>query len=232
MKIIDLKSFKLYSSNEKSKLNNVINHINSEIDGRVCVTDYLYYTMALFKFLKDDIKVYAEIGTLWGGSAGIILQIANPDTELFCIDLFNGYYNKPTLANDWNKCSVSIDGRNHLEFVKINLNKLNVNNNKINYLKGSSYDDKTVSTFKSYNKKIDFLFIDGDHSEKGVVNDFMAYKDFMNSNGIICFDNYGGRAWPGVKKALDKINFVEYGFNMVDIYLGSSDGCLIIQKIE
>lgn len=89
----------------------------------------------MFKLVKDDVKVYAEIGTLWGGSAGMILKLVNPDTELFCIDLFNGYYNKPTVANDWNKCSMSINGDNHLDLVKTNLNKFNDNNNKINYLK-------------------------------------------------------------------------------------------------
>ena len=72
----------------------------------------------MFKLVKDDVKVYAEIGTLWGGSAGMILKLVNPDTELFCIDLFNGYYNKPTVANDLNKCSMSINGDNHLELVK------------------------------------------------------------------------------------------------------------------
>ena len=87
--------------------------------------------MSLFKLVKVDVKVYAEIGTLWVGSTGMVLKLANSDTELFCIDLFNGYYNKPTVANDWNTCSISINGDNHLEFVKTNLNKLNDNNNYI-----------------------------------------------------------------------------------------------------
>lgn len=191
MLIIEKKKFESYCSNEKKKMNELMNTLNVKIDGRICGSDWLYYIMSLFKLVKDDVKVYAEIGTLWGGSASMILNIANKNTELFCIDLFNGYYNKPTVANDWNKCSLAINGDNHLDCVKNNLNKFNINNNKINYLKGSSYDGKTVSTFKSYNKKVDFFFIDGDHSEQGVVKDFLMYKDFMNSHGIICFDNYG-----------------------------------------
>jgi hypothetical protein len=232
MKNIDPVKLEYYCSIEKDEMNNLMNNINTLIDGRVCATDYMYIWISLFKLVKDNVKVYAEIGTLWGGSAGMILKLANPDTELFCIDLFNGYYNKPTIANDWNKCSISINGNNHLEFVKTNLNKFNNNNNKINYLKGSSYDNETVSTFKSYNKKIDFFFIDGDHSEKGVVKDFMMYKDFMNNYGIICFDNYGGPAWPGVKKGLDKLNFVEHGYNIIGEFSGKEEGCLIIQKIN
>lgn len=231
MRIIDRSNFESFALNEKKNLNNLMNNIDLQIDGRVCKSDWLYYIMSMFKLVKDDVKVYAEIGTLWGGSAGMILKMVNPDTELFCIDLFNGYYNKPTVANDWNKCSMSINGDNHLELVKTNLNKFNDNNNKINYLKGSSYDNKTVSTFKSYDKKVDFLFIDGDHSAKGVVNDFMMYKGFMNNQGIICFDNYGGTAWPGVKSGLDKLNFIEHGFNIIGEFSGKESGCLIIQKI-
>ena len=47
--------------------------------------------MSLFKLVKVDVKVYAEIGTLWVGSTGMVLKLANSDTELFCIDLFNIY---------------------------------------------------------------------------------------------------------------------------------------------
>jgi len=230
MIIIDRPKLETYCSNEKINMNTLMNNINKQIDGRVCVSDWLYYIMSLFKLVKDDVKVYAEIGTLWGGSAGMILKLANTDTELFCIDLFNGYYNKPTVSNDWNKCSKSINGDNHLDFVKTNLNKFNDNTNKIHYLKGSSYDKKTVSTFKSYEKKVDFFFIDGDHSDIGVVNDFMMYKNFINRGGIICFDNYGGTAWPGVKKGLDNLNFVEHGFNIIGEFSGKESGCLIIQK--
>jgi predicted O-methyltransferase YrrM len=213
-------------------MNELMNTVNTSIDGRVCVSDWLYYIMSLFQLVKDDIKVYAEIGTLWGGSAGMVLNLANADTEVFCIDLFNGYYNKQTVEKDWNKCSISINGKNHLDFVKKNLHKLNANKNKINYLKGSSYDEKTVSAFGSYNKKIDFLFIDGDHSDTGVINDFLMYKNFLSSNGIICFDNYGGTAWPGVKKGLDTLDFVEQGFNIIGEFSGKESGCLIIQRIK
>lgn len=231
MKLINSKQFEQFCKNEKHSLNQLMNTVNSEIDGRICVSDWLYYIMSLFNYVKNDVNVYAEIGSLWGGSASMILNLANPNTEIFCIDLFNGYYNKPTLPNDWNGCSIAINGNNHLNFVKKNLNKFNVNNNTIHYLKGSSYDEKTVSIFKSYKKNIDFLFIDGDHSEQGVVNDFMIYKEFMRNHGIICFDNYGGSAWPGVKKGLDKLNFADNGFHIIGVFSGKESGCLIIQKI-
>lgn len=228
MKLINRNEFELYCSNEKKNMNQLFNNVNKNMHGRVCLSDWLYYIMSLFKLVKDDVKVYAETGTLWGGSAAIILKLANADTELFCIDLFDGYYKKP--IDPVTKLQINDD--NHLDYVKQNLNKFNNNKNNINYLKGSSYDVKTVSTFKSYKKSIDFLFIDGDHSEHGVVSDFMMYKEFISSNGIICFDNYGGTAWPGVKTGLDKLNFVEQGFNKIGEFSGKDSGCLIIQRIK
>ena len=228
MKLINRNEFELYCSNEKKNMNQLFNNVNKNMHGRVCLSDWLYYIMSLFKLVKDDVKVYAETGTLWGGSAAIILKLANADTELFCIDLFDGYYKKP--IDPVTKLQINDD--NHLDYVKQNLNKFNNNKNNINYLKGSSYDVKTVSTFKSYKKSIDFLFIDGDHSERGVVSDFMMYKEFISSNGIICFDNYGGTAWPGVKTGLDKLNFVEQGFNKIGEFSGKDSGCLIIQRIK
>lgn len=38
---------------------------------------------------------------------------------------------------------------------------------------------------KINNRKIDFLFIDGDHTYKGVKKDFEMYKSFVSEDGII-----------------------------------------------
>jgi predicted O-methyltransferase YrrM len=35
--------------------------------------------------------------------------------------------------------------------------------------------------------KVDFLFIDGDHTEEGVARDYFDYKDFVRPGGIIAF---------------------------------------------
>ena len=47
-------------------------------------------------------------------------------------------------------------------------------------------------------KKLDLLFIDGDHAYKSVLGDWLIYKSFVNKNGIIAFhdcvandDNFG-----------------------------------------
>lgn len=56
-------------------------------------------------------------------------------------------------------------------------------------LEGDSHDakfkQKVYSEFDG--SKLDFLFIDGDHTEKGVEADFHNYKDLVRKGGIVAF---------------------------------------------
>ncbi len=36
-------------------------------------------------------------------------------------------------------------------------------------------------------QKVDFLFIDGDHTERGVARDYQDYREFVRPGGIIAF---------------------------------------------
>ena len=54
--------------------------------------------------------------------------------------------------------------------------------------------------------KIDILFIDGDHSYDGIVEDFNNYVDFVNDGGFIVFDDYNDIMFsPEVKIAVNDI---------------------------
>lgn len=212
-----LTKFINFSNKLRNKNNNIIKIVNSKLNGRVCLSNWLHYLLSLKLFMGDTCKCYVEIGTLWGGSIGSLLSLEdNTNTEYIGIDLFSGYYGKDCKANDWNKTTIDVNENNHLGLVDKNLQLLNKNNKKYKLIKGSSYDDETVQKFKNLNKKIDLLFIDGDHSEKGVTLDFMKYKDFLNKDGYILFDNYGDpKTWPEVKVGVDKINFEKFGFTKI-----------------
>lgn len=60
---------------------------------------------------------------------------------------------------------------------------------KVTLLSGDSHD----SSFKSRvakelnGEKVDFLFIDGDHTEQGVTADYNDYKEFVRPGGLIAF---------------------------------------------
>ena len=50
-----------------------------------------------------------------------------------------------------------------------------------------SHEQKTLDRLKIDILKIDFLFIDGDHSLKGVEQDFKMYSPLVRKGGIIAF---------------------------------------------
>lgn len=62
------------------------------------------------------------------------------------------------------------------------------------FIRGDSHELAThfkvrdlICPNKSWRETIDFLFIDGDHSYKGVAQDFKDYSPFVKKGGIICF---------------------------------------------
>lgn len=76
------------------------------------------------------------------------------------------------------------------------------------FLRGNSHSEKTVDMFTQVLKqwKIDFLYIDGDHSYEGVKQDFKTYVQFVAPGGIVAFHdilyhhNYGvDKFWNEIK---------------------------------
>lgn len=126
---------------------------------------------------------YVEIGCFAGGSSCLVLQRKN--TNVFAIDL-----SRPIPQ----------------EVVMQNVNKFNVYNNFFEYIKGNSQDNSTLNKLKSFIDVIDVLFIDGDHSSTGVINDFNLYSSMVKSGGYIIFDDYNDHEFsPEVKPTVDKI---------------------------
>ena len=112
---------------------------------------------------KHKISVIVEIGTADSGTHLLL-------SELVC----------------WQKTMVAID----LEIRnRKSLSAINSYNDKRLYIEASSHSIGTHSQLLSLlkNKKIDLLFIDGDHSYEGVKKDFDLYKSSVSKNGIIAF---------------------------------------------
>jgi hypothetical protein len=126
------------------------------------------------------------------------------------------------------------------------------NNNYYKYIQGNSQiqetKDRVIETLNNskilgYSDKIDILFIDGDHSLEGVLNDFNLYKDLVNVGGYIVFDDYYDDVHsPDVKKALDEIilpNLVDFEIigtfeNHLEAYPSElKDGnCYVIKRVK
>ena len=117
---------------------------------------------ALYAFLlPQKIKTVLEIGTERGGTALLWAYLVDAqDGEVFTVDV-----NSPILVYDEypSKRIVTIQGNSHHEstYEKVK-----------NYLKGG---------------KVDFLFIDGDHTYEGVKQDYEWYKKLVRPSGYIAF---------------------------------------------
>jgi cephalosporin hydroxylase len=60
---------------------------------------------------------------------------------------------------------------------------------RVTLLSGDSHDpDFRAEVARELDgRKVDFLFIDGDHTEAGVTSDYQDYKDFVRPGGLIAF---------------------------------------------
>jgi len=73
---------------------------------------------------------------------------------------------------------------------------------------------------KSWERKFDFIFIDGDHSYDSAMNNFELASGMLNDGGSIGF--HDALSWTGVNKAIKEIKVNYRDRAEVDIY-GSTD---------
>ena len=103
--------------------------------------------------------------------------------------MFEGFY--PDLLGEGN--SDQDHGINTIELVTENINQNNPWNHEYDLIKGSSHDSKVINYVKENYPEIDLLFIDGDHTKKGVLQDWDDYSNLVTKGGIVVFDDY----WVG-----------------------------------
>ena len=128
--------------------------------------------------LKQD-SVIVEIGAFRGKSTCFIAEgIGNKRCQFFAIDIWLE-----------KKCSLE----KFLENTK-------AYRDKIIPLKGFSYD--VVKNWPK-DRKIDFLWIDADHSYEGVKRDIEDWLPLVKKNAYVLFHDYRDAA--GVKRAVDEL---------------------------
>jgi len=127
---------------------------------------------------------YLEIGAFAGGSASLVST--NPKVK--------------------NVYSIDLGSPINKEIPIRNVNKFKNENCSYKYFEGNSFDEKIISLVKETIKSVDILFIDGDHSHNGVLNDFKNFSDLVKPGGYIVFDDYMDNVHsPKVKGAVDYI---------------------------
>jgi predicted O-methyltransferase YrrM len=191
---------------------NLKKQVEMNITGRICHHEVVILSVLVNLF---DIKNYVEIGVHNGASMSYVVG-SRKQVSCFGIDLFEN------TVKQYKRDDLKISR------TKENILKNNKNQSTVTLIQGDSKKNGTIIKLQESlgGKKIDLLFIDGDHSYEGVKEDFLNYTPFAKEGGIIVLDDCNQK-WPGVLKFSMEID--EEKFEKVGNF---GKGRLILRKIN
>jgi predicted O-methyltransferase YrrM len=149
-------------------------------------------------------KVLVEIGTAKGGTFFLHSRAADPLATLISIDLPGGMY-----------------GGGYPSWKQAFFRRLIGNGPSVHFVRSNSHAAETVAKVKSIlgERKIDVLFIDGDHTYQGAKLDFYSYGPLVRPGGLIGMhdilhnrfdaDIDVARLWTELKSSLPAEEIVE-----------------------
>jgi cephalosporin hydroxylase len=126
---------------------------------------------AIIAELKPSLAL--EIGTAHGGTLCVISRLSRTSGTIISVDMPGGLFGG---GYKWFRVPI-------FKFFP-------VLNQKLHLIRGDSHDPAIQSLVRSRmgkNRKLDLLFIDGDHTYEGVKADFEAYAPLVRSGGVIAF---------------------------------------------
>ena len=147
--------------------------------------------------------VVLEIGLAKGGVFYTLCQLASDNAMMISLDLPGGPYGLLVITEDA-QCKT---------FLKANqtLHRINKDSHK------DSTKDELLKILQG--KKIDLLFIDGDHTYEGVKKDWEMYSPLVRKGGIIAFHDINfhprditvqvNKLWKEVKPNFKTVEFVD-----------------------
>jgi cephalosporin hydroxylase len=119
---------------------------------------------------KQRPRVVMEIGTCHGGTLYMWCQAASPDATLISLDLPEGEF-----GGGYRECRAGLYQR------------FSSPDQTLHLVRADSHDAATVGRIESLlqGRKIDFLFIDGDHTYEGVRRDYELYTPLVAPGGLV-----------------------------------------------
>ncbi|MBT7266100.1 MAG: class I SAM-dependent methyltransferase [Rhodospirillaceae bacterium] len=154
----------------------------------------------------------AEIGVLEGAFAIQLVPFLKRHEVFYAIDPYNEYPNlKDTVKNRLVKAAVE---RDNLKFIH-----------------ESSKHVSTENLAREKSPGIRFFSIDGDHTEKLVLNDLLLARDTIVDGGIIAVDDYFDRFSPGVSVAMTKY-FMEMNQDRLAILISGGNKVFLTTSSE
>jgi predicted O-methyltransferase YrrM len=117
-------------------------------------------------------RTVVEIGTAAGGVLYCVSQLSDPEALLVSIDSPEGLYGESQDDEECALFSTFVGARQRLEFIRD---------------RSFHYSTKSDLAALLNGRKVDVLFIDGDHSYGGAKSDFEMYSEFVERDGLIAF---------------------------------------------
>lgn len=154
----------------------------------------------LTRSIKSDNPVVAEIGSLVGKSSFILAKgiISRKNPILYCIDPFKA--TKKTVSTSVLSLKNFIPDLNYKKLFIENMRRNGVFD-IVQIMEGHSYEFSN-----SFPKKIDLLFIDGNHKYKFILRDFSEWSVNIKSGGHIALHDvyFENKEIEGPKRVVQK----------------------------
>ncbi len=164
------------------------------------------FTSLLRLLKRRKLKSVVEIGTAQGGTLYTWCKIALPDALIISIDLPGGPFGGGYTLNEMKK-----------------FKKYKKKNQELYFLRKDSHKQETKKKLADIlgGRKIDLLFIDGDHRYRGVKKDFQLYSPLVKQNGLIVFHDIlhhpkvrackVDKFWNEIKHEYKNVEFTDSG---------------------
>lgn len=126
-------------------------------------------------------RTVLEIGTAQGGAFWLLCQISAPDAVLVSLDL-------PPVERNSGGLRMAID-----------LQPMKRPDQTVHVVHGNSHNADVLERVRGLlgDRRLDLLFIDGDHTYDGVRQDYEMYRSLVRSGGLIAFHDIVHSHWPG-----------------------------------
>lgn len=153
----------------------------------------------LFEIIKQNkCKEIMEIG-IWNGFHALQMIKAAQESSPYTRITYFGF----DLFEDFN--IVKLNGNKIPSSLAVIRNKLEKTGAEICLVKG--YTQDTLPNFcQHYRSQMDFIFIDGGHSRKTIMSDWLNIQKIMDDKTIVIFDDYWNKTDAGCKTLIDDLN--------------------------
>ena len=157
---------------------------------------------------KINLNYILEIGTDKGGTLFLFSKIASKNATIISVDLLGGEFRK-----GYPKWKVPLLTPLFKSFAS--------SKQKICLIRANSHEKGTLEKVKSIlgDRKLDFLFIDGDHTYEGVKKDFEMYSPLVKKGGVVALHDIVrhpsetgcevSRFWDEIKFKYKYVEFVK-----------------------